>query len=157
MTGLVIGAAPQGVAVLINSTDPDSAAFGWFITGDQTTQTLHAYAPASPGVAAVCVVSPLSGDVFVPGFSMCPGAPNSLFPIYGASYGLGGSAVMVNVYAQPPSGSRANFLPATAGCAPVSILSVNSPFGTGAWSVEIEQGSAQPPPARYFSMPSYCA
>jgi len=156
VTGLVVGTVPGGgVAVLVNATDPDDAAFGWFITaaGAGGAQTLHAYARA----ARFCSAAPLPPAQRIPGFALCPGLPASLFPSFGAAYPLGGSAVVANAYYQAPSGSRASFLSAADGCAPVSLLSAGTPFDVGAWSLDVEAGSAAPPPARYFQMPSYCA
>lgn len=151
-TGMVMGAAPGGTAVLINSSDVETALAGWFITGNATQQTMYAFRPAPAGGAPTCVEQPLRPDQQVHGFAFCPGAAGSLFPIFGASYNVG--PVGINVYLQPPTAARGSFLTPALGCAPVSIRS-SSPFG-GVWSVDVEDGSANAPPAAWFKMPSYC-
>ena len=107
------------------------------------------------GGAPLCLRQALSPAQWMNGFAFCPGAPQGLFPMYGASYAIG--ALPVNAYVQPPSGARGNFLPAGAGtqCAPVSLLGTATPFG-GAWSVDVESGSAAEPPQDWFDMPGYC-
>ena len=155
VTGIVFGTTHNGVAVLINSTDPDLAAYGWFVVqAADGSQSVHAYSPQGTGGKPTCASSPMTG-VQLPGFALCPGAAQGLFPLFGASYNIGGSSLIANAYVQPPSGSRGAFLPAAQGCAPVGILSYGSPFGK-AWSVDIEKGSAVAPPSNWFSMPSYC-
>jgi len=155
ITGIVMGVKSNGVAVLINSTDPDSATYGWFVAqAADGSQSVSAFSPQGAGGKPTCATSPMTG-VQIPGFALCPGAAQSLFPQFGASYNIGGSAVVANAYVQPPSGSRGAFLPAAQGCAPVGIFSYGSPFGK-AWSVDIEQGSAAAPPSSWFAMPSYC-
>ena len=152
---MVMGMTSSGVAVLINSTDPDSASYGWFVAqAANGSQSVHAYSPQGTGGKPTCASSPMTG-VELPGFALCPGAAHGLFPQFGASYNIGGSALVANAYVQPPSGSRGAFLPAAQGCAPVGVFSYGSPFGK-AWSIDIEKGSAEAPPSNWFTMPSYC-
>ena len=154
VVGFVLGASPSsGVSgVLVNSSDVETALAGWFITGNSSKQVLHAFRPASAGAPPTCVTDVLEPSQMSSGFKMCPGAADGAFSRFAASYSIG--KVQVNAFVQPPGGARGNFLGAAAGCAPVSLFA-GSPFG-GVWSVDIEDGSADEPPATWFQMPSYC-
>lgn len=158
---MVIGTGGQArgaVIILVNASSAEESLAGWRVAQNATTgeQTLFAWNAAT----RTCVEG--DGNGFVPGYDMCPGAPNSLFPTYGATFKFGAT---VPAHAFTGNGdSRGIFLGADQDCALVSIVAPGNPVpgsggassNGGAFSMLVVDGGATQPPESFFALPSYC-
>jgi hypothetical protein len=124
-----VDAVSSTMAFIVNNSNAQLAQAGWVITQNNTAQTLRFwYNNDGAGHGRCATVSTALPDRFIPGFLFCPGKEDGAFPTYNAAYALGG--LQVNIYTNPPGGSRAPqsgfFLDGSHTCALSSLVSLSA-------------------------------
>jgi hypothetical protein len=132
-----------GWTVLPNATTGGQTLVAWTNFDGQTPQCFRGYTEP--------------GEVFVPGYSLCPGAASgSAFPFANVSYNIQGAGA-VTTFLQDAAGERGRisvFGAASGGmCSPVGVQSPNNPFGTGAFTIDVQDGA---PAVPTWGLPSWC-
>ncbi len=156
---IAVGASGNGaknpfVGILMApTTGPEDALAGWLIMPNKTTggQTLVAWTNL-PGEDQTCNRAFTDeGETFTPGYSLCFGAPNGLFPFPNGTYALQGVGP-VTLYQQAADG-RARASVSSNDCSPIFLAALNTPFNTGAFSVSFEEGTTDAPS---WGLPTWC-
>lgn len=145
--------------VVAPTTGVEDSLAGWTVLPNATTggQTLVAWTNFD-GQAPQCFRAfTQPGEVFIPGFSLCPGAASgSTFPFSNTSYTIPGAGD-VTTFLQDDAGDRARIsvFGAAPGemCSPIALASPNNPFGTGAFTINVMDGA---PEAPTWGLPSWC-
>ena len=146
--------AASWVTVLVDPTSgPSDALAGWLITENSTAQTMYVFSNI-PGQGPQCKASSVAPpNAYVAGFSMCTGGASALFSQYQRSWPI--SSLVANMYNQDNLNTSAlTITGATQGCEPISFMGLDSPFNTGAWIINIEEGQAAAP--GWGKPPAYC-
>ena len=91
-------------------------------------------------------------STYTPGFSLCTGGPDALFPVYQRSYAL--DTTTLDVFAQT-TGMMLTTTRKDAGCVPSSLSAPESPFGSGAFAVSFEIGAPEISPD-WAVPPAWC-
>lgn len=132
---------------------PGDATAGWIISQNETAQTLTFWTNNTVGLVPHCYTTSVQlPDAFSPGFSMCPGAADSLFPDYSSSFAVGN--VTMNSFVQSISGATGQFTDAEFGCGLATVFSPMSPIGSS-FMISVSAGSASVPTA-WSRPPSFC-
>ena len=140
--------APFVMIAFMPKETPQESVAGWLITpGAAGKQILYAWSNTS--ATPVCSVGE---GVFVASFGYCAGSPASLFPSYYRSFAIGQQQVLV--FAQ--AGNVSTVSVTSDSCTPVSMVGLDTPLGSGAFSFDVEGGAAQAPPPGWGVPPSYC-
>jgi hypothetical protein len=152
------GAAANGdafVAVIIGSENgPEASVAGWVIRANASSQTMTLWSAPAGGGAPTCGRSTVSApDVFMPHVELCFGA-GAAFPDLVNSYTVGG-ALPASWFGMNGTTSSL-FSVSDAGCAPISLLAPNTPFGTGAFSLDVQGGTPDAAPAAWAEAPAAC-
>jgi len=152
------GAAANGdafVSVIVGSEDgPEASVAGWVIRENATTQTMLLWSQPAAGGAPTCgrsSVNPARG--FMPSTQLCFGAA-SAYPDYLSSFMIGG--VLPASWWGMNGTASALFSITDSGCSPLTVLVPNTPFGSGAFSLDVQGGGPAAAPAAWAEAPSAC-
>jgi len=152
---MAIGVSPSRLFTSIlfaAASGPDDAQAGWIITSNETNDVIFVFSNVSAsGPRCSAGVGPRGS--FVGNYRLCSG-PGGLFPHALRDFRLT-PATRVGLFTQDKNVSTVAFADERA-CTPVSIVGTDSPFGTGAFSVDFESGVAAEPPAAWSGPPSWC-
>ena len=139
------------------ATGPEDARAGWIVSTNSTNDVLYVFANVSAS-GPTCSVGVTPRGAMMGAFAFCGGAGGA-FATLARSFQLT-PATAVGVFEKVDASGAATATAAfadAAACAPVSLTGASSPFGTGAFSVNFESGSAAEPPAAWAQPPSWCA
>ena len=152
---MAIGISPTrlfSTILFAAASGPDDSRAGWIVTSNATNDVIFLFSNVSEsGPRCSAGVGPRGS--FVTDYKLCGGA-GGLFPQPLRDFQLT-AATRVGVFAQASGATTLSFADETA-CAPLSLLGNNAPFGTGAFSINIESGVAAEPPASWSGPPAYC-
>jgi hypothetical protein len=152
---MAIGVSPTrlfSTILFAAASGPDDSRAGWIVTSNSTNDVIFIFANISEaGPRCTAGVGPRGS--FVTDYKLCGGA-GGLFPQALRDYQLT-PVTRVGVFAQASGATTLAFADEQA-CAPLSLLGSRAPFGTGAFSIDIESGVAAEPPATWSAPPAYC-
>ena len=152
---MAIGVSPTrqfSTILFAAASGPDDSHAGWIVTSNATNDVIFIFANVSEsGPRCTAGVGPRGS--YVTDYALCGGAGGS-FPDHLRDFQLT-AATRVGVFAQASGATTLSFADEQA-CAPLALLGSNAPFGTGAFSINIESGVAAEPPAAWSAPPSYC-
>jgi hypothetical protein len=144
------------VAVIVGSDNgPEASVAGWTIRENETSQTITVWSQAADGGGApTCsrgTVDPAKG--YLPSLKICFGE-GSAYPDLLSSFMVGG--VLPASWWGINGTTGALFSVTDVGCAPVSLTAHGTPFGTGAFSLDVQGGGPDAAPAAWAEAPSAC-
>ena len=144
------------VAVIVGSENgPEASVAGWNIRENATSQTITVWSQAADGGGApTCsrgTVDPAKG--YMPSLKLCFGE-GSAYPDFLSSFMVGG--VLPASWWGINGTQGALFSITDAGCAPVALTAPGTPFGTGAFSLDVQGGGPDAAPAAWAEAPSAC-
>lgn len=146
--------APFVIVAVDPVTSPEDSLMGWSISQNLTAQTLTAWTNFSGNPQCFTASVPLPG-YYTPGFGLCTaGVDATLFQYFNFSYSLGN--FNANLCSQLTSRNEVSSYMSFSddgACAPLSLSAANTPFNTGAFSLNILGGE---PVAPKWTVPSYC-
>jgi len=151
---MALGASPFSEppfsAVLMNATSPEDAAAGWIVTSNATNDLLYVFSRVG-AAGPVCAAGVAPRGAMVGSLKVCAGA-GGVFPAFERAFAVGGARA--GVFSQAPGPTQATFLEGA--CQPLAVAGASSPFGTGAWSLQVESGEGAAPPASWGVPPTWC-
>ena len=151
------GTAANGdafVAVIVGSQNgPEASTAGWIMRENATSQTMLLWSQGAGGGAPSCGQSTVTPHGYLPSMNLCFGESGA-YPDYIASYSVGG--VLPASWWGINGTASALFSVTDAGCSPVSMLSPGTPFGTGAFGLDVQGGGPAAAPAAWAEAPSAC-
>ena len=131
------------------ASGPEDSRAGWIVTSNATNDVIFVFSNIS-SAGPLCNAGVGPRGSMVAEYGLCAGS--GIFPSFDHSYALAG--LKVGVFAQP-GGTTMRFVDEKA-CAPAVLQGVNSPFGTGAFMINVESGVPEAPPDSWSAPPSWC-
>jgi hypothetical protein len=160
-------------------TGPEDAVAGWIVTSNATNDVIFTFTNITGTPQCTGGVAPRGS--MVPDYGMCAGS--GTFPKHSNDYKVAGLTVGVfeqsqgttsewrvpasslsvlhaprpfNTDTHPSFPTRAVSFADEKACVPLAMLGSTAPFGTGAYSVNVESGVGAAPPQSWSAPPSWC-
>ena len=148
------------VAVIVGSQNgPESSTAGWIVSENATSQTMTLWSQGAGGGggggggAPTCGRSSVAPHGYMKSLSLCFGEAGA-YPDYISSYMVGGS--LPASWWGINGTASALFAVSDADCSPISMLSPGTPFGTGAFGLDVQGGGPAAAPAAWAEAPAAC-